>query len=77
MYSSANALHRRHRPPAAVHRQSRQPRLLRGAATLQAIYDAHSGADGWQVTKSGYAKHVLRKLDREQASQLIDDLNAL
>ncbi len=44
---------------------------------LQAIYDAHSGADGWQVTKSGYAKHVLRKLDREQASQLIDDLNAL
>ena len=42
---------------------------------LQASYDANTG-DGWQVTKGGI-KHVLRKLDREQASQMIEDLKAL
>ncbi len=42
---------------------------------LQAAYDKHTG-DGWQVTKSGFAKHVLRKLDRDAASALIEELSA-
>jgi hypothetical protein len=41
---------------------------------LQTAYEARNGKDGWEVTKSGYAKHVLRHLTTDEASSLIDEL---
>lgn len=42
---------------------------------LQELYEARNGRD-WEVTKSGYAKHVLRHLTTNEASALIDALQS-
>jgi hypothetical protein len=45
-------------------------------SVLQTAYDEAVG-DGWKISQSGWAKHLLRKLDRDQASALITNLQEL